>query len=112
MKYEIKGDNLPVVICELSDGETMYTESNETLSNDVRESVTDAAKTAPTTPARIPRRPRACSQGQRYAVLRVSLPSSRSMPKSTYPSTENTTSITAMKVITPPTPEMAGSRKV
>lgn len=27
MKYEIKGDNLPVVICELGDGETMVTES-------------------------------------------------------------------------------------
>lgn len=27
MKYEIKGDNLPVVVCELNDGETMVTES-------------------------------------------------------------------------------------
>ena len=27
MKYEIKGDNLPVVVCELNDGETMRTES-------------------------------------------------------------------------------------
>ena len=27
MKYEIKGDTLPVVICELNAGETMITES-------------------------------------------------------------------------------------
>lgn len=27
MKYEIKGDNLPVVICDMEDGETMVTES-------------------------------------------------------------------------------------
>jgi len=27
MKYEIKGDSMPVVICKLSDGETMITES-------------------------------------------------------------------------------------
>ena len=27
MKYEIKGDNLPVVVCEMNDGETMRTES-------------------------------------------------------------------------------------
>ena len=27
MKYEIKGDNLPVVICSVDDGETMVTES-------------------------------------------------------------------------------------
>ena len=27
MKYEIKGDNLPVVVCSLNDGETMITES-------------------------------------------------------------------------------------
>ena len=27
MKYEIKGENLPVVVCELNDGESMITES-------------------------------------------------------------------------------------
>lgn len=27
MKYEIKGDNLPVVVCEMNDGETLRTES-------------------------------------------------------------------------------------
>ena len=26
MKYEIKGDNLPVVICEVEKGESLYTE--------------------------------------------------------------------------------------